>query len=130
MAASIKALSEAVAASLSTVSDCRVHAYEPDSFLPPGIVVQQPTIVWDSSNRTFCTREWSFPLAVVVARATDKSAQDELDRIVTAIEERLGEDSTLGGVAEYARLIDARPVTFTSSGVDYPGYTVTLQIVA
>jgi hypothetical protein len=118
----------ALAAHLSVIPEVRVHAYMPDSFLPPGIVIQQPTIQWDTEDRTFCTRKFLFPLAVAVPRNHDSTAQAELDRLVTAIEERFQDDP--GGDIQFARLLDARPVAVSSQGTDYPGYLISVEVVA
>jgi len=130
MTASMKDLAEAIASALSDIPDCRVHAYPPDTFVPPGVVVQQPTLQWDSTSRTFDTVEWLFPIAVVAGRQQDIRALSDLNTLVTAVADRLGDDTTLGGIAEHSRLLDARPDTVGASGTDYPAYIVNLQVIA
>jgi hypothetical protein len=119
----------ALAEHLSAIPEVRVHAYMPDNFKPPGIVVHQPSINWATSNRTFCTREFTFPVSIVVARTHDRSAQAELDRILTAIEARMDE-STDSELLGQMRLMSATPENFSVSGVDLPGYSVTVEVIA
>jgi len=123
-------ISEALAAALSVIPDVRVYAYGPDSFLPPGIAVQQPTMNWEAGNRTFSAIQWTYPLLVAVARNSEREAQASLYRLVEAISDVLAEDHDLGGVVQTARLTTASPATVTSNGSDYPGYSITIEVIA
>jgi len=123
-------VAEALASALSVIPGVRVHSFAPDTFLPPGIVLQQPTMTWDSTTRTFCAINWGFPAAVAVIRNTEAQAQAELFRIVGAIAEVLGEDPTIGGAAEFSRILSATPQAFNSQGTEYPGYLVNIECVA
>lgn len=122
-------IAQALAAHLSAIPEVRVHAYMPDNFLPPGIVVHQPSISWDTPNRTFCSREFVFPVSVVVARTHDRTAQADLDRLVMAIEERMDEPSG-EALLDQMRLKSATPETFSVSGTDLPGYSLTVEVIA
>jgi len=123
-------ISEALAASLSTIPDVRVHAFAPDTFLPPGIVIQQPVMTWETFNRSFCTIQWEFPIAVAVSRNTDRAAQTELFRLVEAIGDVLAENSTLDDVVNHTTVINATPGTITSQGIEYPSYVMTARVIA
>ena len=123
-------LAEAIAAQLGSIADCRVWSFGSDTFLPPGIVVTPPSMSWGSEDRTFCEIQWTFDLQIVVARPNDKTPYDELDRLVGAVADRLGEDPSIGGVARYARLVTAEPATVTVSGTDLPAYIATLVVIA
>jgi hypothetical protein len=123
-------IAEALAAALSVIPGVRVHAYAPDTFLPPGIVVQQASMNWDTPDRTFCAFVWEFPIAVAVSRNQDAHAQLELYRIVEAIGDVLSENTTLGNVVNFTRLLTANPSTISSQGIDYPAYVISTQVLA
>jgi hypothetical protein len=123
-------IAEALTASLSVIPGVRIYAYGPDNFLPPGIAVQQPSMNWDTQNRTFDAIQWTFPLLVAVARNSEREAQASLYRLVEAISDVLAEDHDLGGHVQTARLTTASPATVTSNGQEYPGYSLTVEVIA
>jgi hypothetical protein len=123
-------IAEALAAALAVIPDVRTYAYGPDNFLPPGISVQQPTMNWESGSRTFCAIQWTYPLLVAVARNSEREAQASLYRLVEAISDVLAEDHDLGGLVQTARLTTASPATVTSNGQEYPGYSLTVEVIA
>lgn len=124
-------LAKAIADHLAVIPDVRVFPYMPDGFQPPGIVVRQATIRWESQWAAFGSREWVFPLAVVVARTHDLTGQTDLDRITTAVEDRLQQGPDLApDLITESVLIDSQPVNVTVSGVEYPGRVINLRIIA
>lgn len=123
-------LAQGIADALAPIVGVRVDPFASDLAVPPCIVVERPTITWATEQRTFAGCRWDWPLTVVVARSHDKTAHDELDRIVTAVEQHLGEDPTLAGVARWAHLESAEPVTATVNGQDFPAYTLNLSMLA
>ena len=123
-------IAAALASALSVIPDVRTYAYGPDTFLPPGIAVQQPSMNWEAGNRTFDAITWQFPLLVAVPRNTEREAQASLYRLVEAISDVLAEDHDLGGFVETARLLNASPATVTSNGQDYPGFALTVEVIA
>ena len=123
-------LAEAIATQLSGIANCRVYAFNPDTFQPPGIVVGQPSLSWNTPDRTFGQIQWTFTIVVAVARPNDKTPHDELDRLLLAIADVLGEDPSIGGIASYSQLIDASPAPVVTGGVDLPGYIATLEVIA
>jgi hypothetical protein len=123
-------IAEALAATLSAIPDIRIYAYGPDNFLPPGIAVQQPTMTWETQNRTFGAIQWTFPLLMAVARNSEREAQNSLYRLVEAVSDVLAEDHDLRGTVQTARLTTASPATVTSSGQEYPGYSLTVEVIA
>jgi len=123
-------LAEALATLLGEILDIRVHPYPPDTFLPPGAVVGQPTLSWETDNRTFTAIQWTFPITLAVARPTEREAQMELLRMVEAVGDVLAESADLGGLAQSTRLMSAAPAQVTASGIDYPAYLCSAEIIA
>jgi len=123
-------LAQGIADALAPIVGVRVDPFPTDLALPPCVVVERPTIEWATEQRTFTGCRWEWPLTVVAARSRDKTAHDELDRIVTAVEQHLGEDPTLGGVARWAHLSSAVPVTATVNGQEFPAYELNLSMIA
>lgn len=127
---SATALAAAIAESLEGLAGVRVWTFASDTALPPAVVVERPTITWASTERTFSNAHWEWPLTVVVGRAHDKSAHEELDRIVTLVAAALGGDPTLGGVAQFSELQAAEPVVVVTGGQELPAYQLTLSMIA
>ena len=121
-------IAEALAAALS-VAGVRTYAYLPDVFAPPGIVVGQPAMDWES-DRTFCTRVWVYPITVAVSRNSDREAQSALFDVVDAIADTLSDDHDLGGLVQTSRLTTAVPTTVTANGQEFPAYELTVNILA
>jgi len=123
-------LAQGIADALAPIVGVRVWTFASDTVLPPAVVVERPTITWTGADVTFGQAHWDWPLTVVVTRSHDKTAHDELDRIVTAVADHLGDDPTLGGVAQFAVLQSAEPVTVTTGGQELPAYQLTLAMIA
>ena len=123
-------ISEALAAALSVIPDVRVHAFAPDTFLPPGIVVQQPVMTWETQNRSWCTIQWEFPIAIAVSRNQDRAAQHALFNLVEAVGDVLAENSTLDDIVNHTQVISANPGSITSGGIEYPVYILTARVIA
>lgn len=125
------ALAKAIADHLSVIPDVRTWSYMGDGFKPPGIVVRQATISWESQWAAFGAKEWLFPLAVVVPRTHDLTGQTDLDRITQAIEARLTQNPDIApGVINEAMLVNSEPVNVTVAGVEYPGRVINLRVIA
>lgn len=124
-------VAQAIADHLSVIPDVRVHAYAPDGFQPPGIVVRQAEIRWESQYAVFGRKEWLVPVAIVVARTHDLTGQDDIDRITTAIEDRLTQAPDVApDLINECMLVDSLPVNVTVSGVEYPGRVINLRVIA
>ena len=124
-------LAQAIAAHLSVIPDVRTYAYAPDGFQPPGIVVRQATIRWESPYAAFGQKEWLIPLAIVVARTHDLTGQDDIDRITTAVEDRLTQAPDVApDLINECMLVDSQPVNVSVSGVEYPGRVINLRVIA
>ena len=121
-------IAEALAAALS-VAGVRTYAYNPDTFVPPGIVVGSPAMDWET-DRTFCTRVWVFPITVAVSRNSDREAQSALFDVVDAIADALADDHDLAGLVQTSRLLAAAPTTITANGQEFPAYQLTVNILA
>lgn len=124
-------IAKAIADHLAVIPDVRVHHYMPDGFTPPGIVIRQATIRWESQWAAFGRKEWLFPIALVVPRTHDLTGQIDLDRITSLVEHRLGQGPDLApGLVQESMLVDSQPVNVTVSGVEYPGRVINLRIIA
>lgn len=123
-------VAQALADAIGTVPGLRSWAYLPDTFQPPGVVVGQPDLAYEGVQRSFCTALWSFPLHLVVARTQDRTAQESLFTFLDAVVKAIDEDSTLGGVAQMARVTRATPTTQSTSAGELPGYTVNVDVLA
>jgi len=121
-------IAEALAAALS-VAGVRTYAWLPDTFVPPGIVVGQPAMDWQT-ERTFCTQVWVFPITVAVSRNSDREAQAGLYDVVEAVAEVLSDDHDLGGLVQTSRLTTAVPTVVSANGQEFPAYQLTVNILA
>jgi hypothetical protein len=124
-------IAKAIADHLAVIPDVRVYHYMADAFTPPGIVIRQATIRWESQWAAFGRKEWLFPIALVVPRTHDLTGQIDLDRITGLVENLLGQGPDLApGLVQESRLVDSQPVNVTVSGVEYPGRVINLRIIA
>lgn len=118
----------ALADALRSIPDLRVYQWVADQARPPFVLLALPTIDYLDTSTGFCYARWDVPASVVVSRSSDRQAQDDLSKLVTAVV------TTLDGW-EFADLfsvepVDARPQGVAVNGQDLPGYLVTIRVRA
>lgn len=108
--ATMTELRSGLATRLATISGLRASATIPDNPVPPQAIVAVDSITYDTAFGRG-SDEYTFSVLVIVGRATDRSAQLNLDAYcnpsgTTSIKAAIEKDATLGGKA-----IDCRVTT-------------------
>lgn len=124
-----QAIADALASALAVIPGVRIYPYPADTFLPPGIAVGRPDQDF-TTDRTFCTKTWLYPVTVAVSRNTDREAMTTLYSTMEAVEDVLSEDHDLGGLVQTARILEGHPVTVPSQGQEFPAHTYTVSVLA
>jgi hypothetical protein len=120
-------ISQALAGLLENVDGLRTYWHVSDATRPPACVIGLPSIDWLDQASGFCRATWTFPLTLVVTRNNDRDAQLQLSRLVMEIANALKPD--VPGIFSIEPQ-DARPTTVTVSGVDQPGYQISVRVRA
>jgi hypothetical protein len=105
---SLSELREGLALSMSVIPNLRTSATIPDSPRPPIAIVAPERVVYDLNARRGADT-FFFTIMVIVGRADDRSAQNNLDSFITgenSIKAAIEADRTLGGVANTCRVTD------------------------
>jgi hypothetical protein len=114
---------------IGTVDGLRVTWWISDAARPPVAVIAQPDIDYSDPDAPFCFAVWTFPVAVVVERASDRDAQRKLSAFVSAVAVALDEAVAPDGVFDITPLT-ARPSTVTVAGLDLPAYELRVRVRA
>lgn len=109
----------------------RVEWYVPDKARPPCAVLGLPLIRYDDPDAGFCFASYEYPLALVVPRPNDATAQRKLAGMVSDAAHALDQYSPpdAGGLFSVDPL-DARPATVSVAGLELPGYELTVRVRA
>jgi len=99
--ATLSELRSGIATTLAGISGLRTSSFVPDTVSPPIAIIEPNTINFDVSMGRGLD-EFKFKLTVIVGRATDRSAQANLDAYcsstgATSIKQVLESNRTLGG---------------------------------
>lgn len=101
-------LREGLALRMGTIPNLRTSATVPDAPKPPIAIVMPERIVYDlNAHRGADT--FFFTIMVIVGRADDRSAQNNLDGFIvgsSSIKAAIEADRTLGGVANTCRVTE------------------------
>lgn len=131
----LKALREGIATNLQAITGLHVLPFVPDNPTPPMAVVIPSTIAYDTAMARG-TDEYRFEVTVIVARASERGAQDVLDSYCnpagsTSIKKAIEADKTLGGAAQAIRVTDLSSYgPLTVGDVTYLAATFTVQALA
>jgi hypothetical protein len=123
-------VADALGMVLKEVPGLRVHAYLPDTFTPPGIVVGQPTVDFANPDAAFCWAVWDYPLTLVVARSSDRVAQQDLLNHLRGVVSALRANPTLSGNARTSQVTTATPGTVEVNGTALPMYSIAVSVYA
>lgn len=132
---SVSALRTGLGKRLSTVPQLRVAPTIPDQIHPPMAVVSLDSITYDEAfNRGL--DEYRFTITVVVGRAAERSAQNNLDAYLAptgkqSIKTAVEGDRTLGGAAQTLRVTEMTGVSPAQIGdVTYLTATYSVTVYA
>jgi hypothetical protein len=118
---------------MATIAGLRVSATVPDFPRPPVAIVLPERLVYDLNARGGANT-FFFTIMVIVARADDRAAQDNLDSFIigaTSIKTAVEADRTLGGVANTCRVTDMNNYSSISIGDTlYLAAQFTVEVVA
>lgn len=116
---------------LRTISGLRVFDFPPDSLQPPAAVVAWPNVLTYDSTMARGADEATFEVHVLVGKAVDRSAQQQLSlyldgsgskSIKTAIE--------AGTVGDSVRVSSGAVSVMTVAGTDYLAATFDVDVIA
>lgn len=131
MALDVKAAMQAIGAALDTVTGLQVYDYPADKVVPPCAVVAFPDlIVYDETVRRGLDRA-RFKVWVVVSRAVDRSAADQLADLLSGA----GSASTsvvaaLDALGGHVRCEQAQPQELHFDGVPHWGAVLDVDYLA
>lgn len=105
---------------------------------PPGGVTQFPAVIvgqaaWEPGENN-CLAAWTVSVTVVVARpgTDDQATVAELEElwpdVLTAVDEAIDADQSLGGVCSASWVARARPGQIEIAGVRYPATAIEIQL--
>lgn len=122
---SVNDLRDGIATRLSTISGLRVSDYWRDDPRPPMAMVLPDRIEYDlNANRGADT--YIFVISVLVSRADDRAAQDNVDQYIVgpnSVKTAIESDRTLDGTANTCRVTEMR-----NYGQVVVGDTIYLQV--
>jgi len=123
----------ALAALCEAVPDLQVYPAAPHGTLPKEFVlIGMPT--WRPPTEALCMDSVEWGVMVCVARTgtndtiTALSLEGLWPLVLTALDQAITTDSTLGGLCSHSFLKDAEFSTVTIQGADYPAQIITLTM--
>lgn len=132
----ISSLRDGLKVRLATISGLRAYDTIPDNFAPPAAIVAPPVRIQYGTSLGRAFDSVTFTVRLLVAKATDRSAQDRLDAylddsgassIIAAIEG----DSSLGGAANLVRVLTCQGIgVYDYAGVPLLGAEFTVEVIA
>jgi len=108
--ATVSAIRTGIATTLSSISGLRTSATMLDDPRPPVAMVIPERVEYDLTSRRGVDR-YIFIVQVLVSRADDRAAQNNIDPYVTgptSVKEALFADPTLNGAAQTSRVTELR----------------------
>lgn len=125
---------DGLAAALEAIADLRVFAYPPDAIAAPAAIVSYPDpLDFDFTMGRGADRA-SFPVHVLVGKASDRAARDALVLYMAgagprSVKAAIEADPDLGGAADSARVVSVTGVDLEVGGVRYVSATFTVDVV-
>jgi len=120
---------------LATISGLRCYDVLPDGFAPPAALVAPPSSVRYPASLGRAHSSLTVTVRVLVAKASDRSAQDKLDAYMgtgtaTSVADAIEGDTTLGGSCNLARVLSAQGVgVYDYAGVPLLGCEFTVEVL-
>ena len=131
--ASVSQLRTALATAMGTIPNLRTSATVPDNPRPPIAVVMPERIAFDLNARRGADT-FFFTIILIVSRADDRAAQNNLDAFLTgasSIKAAVEANRTLGGVANTCRVTEMTNYASLPVGdVLYLSAQFTVEVVA
>lgn len=131
---SIKSVREGIAANLDAITGLHVLAFVPDNPTPPMAVVVPSNVRFDTAFHRG-SDEYTMEVLVIVARASERGAQDTLDAYCdssgsSSVKQAIEADRSLGGAAASLRVTDITTYGPLSVGeTQYLAATFAVQVV-
>jgi hypothetical protein len=115
MALTMASVRDGLKTRLATITGLRAHDTVPDSLNPPAAIVSLPTAIEYDLAMSRGLDKVTYPITVVVSRASERSGQDKLDAYCnssgsTSIKTAIEGDKTLGGTASTCRVSEVSRV--------------------
>lgn len=130
---SLAELREGLAVRMGTIPNLRTSATVPDAPRPPIAIVMPERIVYDLNAKRGADT-FFFTIMVIVGRADDRAAQNNLDAFIvgsTSIKAAIEADRTLGGKADTCRVTEMGNYSSMSVGDTlYLAASFTVEVVA
>jgi len=131
--ASVSALRTGLAEAMGTISGLRTSSTVPDNPRPPIAIVMPDRIAYDLNARRGADTFY-FTVILIVSRADDRAAQNNLDAFLTgsgSVKAAIESDRTLGGVANTCRVTEMASYSSLPIGdVLYLAAQFTVEVVA
>jgi hypothetical protein len=132
----ISSLRDGLKTRLATISGLRAYDVIPDNFAPPAVIVAPPMRIQYAGSLGNAWASATFTVRLLVAKATDRSAQDRLDAYLDAsgassIAAAIEADTSLSGAANLARVLTCQGIgVYDYSGVPLLGAEFTIEVLA
>jgi len=131
--ASVSDIRQGLASAMGSIAGLRTSATVPDNPRPPIAVVMPERIAYDLNARRGADT-FFFTIILIVSRADDRAAQNNLDAFLTgssSIKSAVESDRTLGGVANTCRVTEMTNYASLPVGeVLYLSAQFTVEVVA
>ena len=121
---------------LATITGLRCYETIPDQFSPPAAIVGMPTSINFDFTYQRATDRVTYPVRLLVAKATDRSAQERLEQYLDgsgslSVKAAIEADPSLGGAANVTRVLSAQGLgVYDMGGVSYLGCDFTVEVIA
>jgi hypothetical protein len=121
---------------LATITGLRCYEIIPDQFSPPAAIVGMPTSINFDFTYQRATDRLTYPVRLLVAKATDRSAQERLEQYLDgsgslSVKAAIEGDPSLGGAANVTRVLSAQGLgVYDMGGVSYLGCDFTVEVIA
>lgn len=133
--ASVSQIRDGLRDRLKTISGLQTHSYVPSEITPPAAVVIPDTVGYDSTMARG-SDDFVFVVQLVVSKVVDRVSQDRLDAYLagsgsSSVKAAIEGEPTLGGVAHFARVAQARSYgTVQFGAITYLGAELVVQVTA
>lgn len=125
---------EGIAARLRTIPDLVVYDGPAGNTVTPSAEVSFPDEITYDDTMGPGTARADFMVLVLVAPVAAQAAPETLSGFLnsqgpTSVKEAVESGRTLGGAADSARVVSARPLGITSAGVEYVAAEFTVNVI-
>ena len=134
--ASLSSIRSGIATNLGNISSLTVFGFVPDSIEPPTAVVGVVDNIEYDTSMARGADTYKIPVFLYVSRVDAQDAQDTLDSYLassgsSSVKTQIESDSTLGGVANSARVVEADNYgVYSINNIDYLGCEFTVEVIA